>query len=89
MLIRSMSPKVIVADEIGSIEDMKAIEYAVCSGVKGIFTAHGECLEDIQKNPILSQLIESHLIDKILFIDENRKIKLIYDKNKFKYNKVS
>lgn len=40
MLVRSMSPKVIVADEIGKEEDIKAINYAVCSGVKGIFTAH-------------------------------------------------
>ena len=40
MMIRSMSPKVIVADEIGSSNDIKAINYAVCSGVKGIFTAH-------------------------------------------------
>lgn len=40
MLVRTMTPKVIVADEIGSKDDIKAINYAVCSGVKGIFTAH-------------------------------------------------
>lgn len=40
MLVRSMTPKVIVADEIGSKNDINAINYAVCSGVKGIFTAH-------------------------------------------------
>src|SRR5699024_3685693 len=39
MLIRSMSPNVIAADEIGSSEDVEAIHYAVCSGIKGIFTA--------------------------------------------------
>ena len=37
MLVRSLSPKIIVADEIGSNEDVEAINYAVCSGVKGIF----------------------------------------------------
>lgn len=30
MLIRSMNPKVIVADEIGSKEDVDAINYAIC-----------------------------------------------------------
>ena len=40
MLVRSMSPDVIVADEIGTKEDIEAIKYAVTSGVKGIFTAH-------------------------------------------------
>lgn len=31
MLIRSMNPKVIIADEIGTNEDVEAINYAVCS----------------------------------------------------------
>ena len=41
MLVRSMAPKIVVADEIGVNEDVEAINYAVCSGVKGIFTCHG------------------------------------------------
>ena len=36
MLIRSMSPKVIVADEIGSTEDIDAIKYGVCSDRKSV-----------------------------------------------------
>ena len=56
MLIRSMSPKVIVADEIGREEDIEAINYAVCSGIKGIFTAHGDSIEDVIKTPILGNL---------------------------------
>lgn len=30
MLIRSMAPQVVAADEIGTIEDVEAIEEAVC-----------------------------------------------------------
>ena len=37
MLIRSMNPKVIVADEIGTKEDVEAINYAVCSRCKRDF----------------------------------------------------
>lgn len=80
MLIRSMSPKVIIADEIGSKEDIEAIEYAVSSGVNGIFTAHGESLEQIKENPILNQLILKKYIDKILILDNQRNIHLVYDK---------
>ena len=80
MLVRSMSPKIIVADEIGSIDDIEAIEYVLCSGVRGIFTAHGQNIEEVRKNPILSQLIEKQMIDKILFLDSKRKIQLGYDK---------
>lgn len=75
MLIRSMNPKVIVADEIGTEDDAKAINYAVCSGVKGIFTAHGESIEDILLNPILSKLYSLNVFELFLFIDENRNIK--------------
>ena len=92
MLIRSMAPKVIVADEIGSKEDIKAIEYAITSGVKGIFTAHSNSLEDIEKNPILNELILENRIEKILLLDFSRKVHLIYDnevKQKIVWNSIN
>ena len=89
MLIRSMSPKIIVADEIGSKQDIEAIEYAITSGVKGIFTAHGGSLEEIEENPILNELILKNKMERILLLDSNRKIHLIYDiENKRKGEKV-
>lgn len=48
MLIRSMAPEIIVADEIGSKEDVQEINYAVCSGIKGIFTAHGKFIRRLK-----------------------------------------
>ena len=68
MLIRSMAPKVIVADEIGSREDVEAICYAFCCGVKGIFTAHGQNIEDIKKNPAMQLLIEQGMLERIIFL---------------------
>lgn len=68
MAIRSMAPKVIVADEIGSLEDAEAIKYAACCGVKGIFTAHGKTIEDIMINPALNDLIKSKIFECIIFI---------------------
>lgn len=72
MIIRSMSPKIIVADEIGTSKDIEAINYAVCSGVKGIFTAHGACIEDIKLNPALNTLIENYIFDRIIFLNDKR-----------------
>ena len=80
MLVRSMSPKVVVADEVGSEDDINAIEYAICSGVRGIFTAHGADAKEVIKNPILNKLIEKQMIDKILILDNNRKIQLGYER---------
>ncbi len=89
MLIRSMSPKVIVADEIGNNEDIKAIEYAVTSGVKGIFTAHATNMQEVKENPVLNELILTNKIERVLSIDKNRNIHLIYKKeNKSDYEEV-
>ena len=84
MIIRSMAPKVIVADEIGTRDDIEAINYAMCSGCKGIFTAHGRAMEDILLNPVLKTLINTHIFEKIIFLDDKKKgdIKDLYEINK-------
>ena len=55
-------------------KSLDAINYAVCSGVKGIFTAHGSNMEDIIKNPILNKLYNANTFELILFLDKNREI---------------
>ena len=68
MLIRSMAPEVIACDEIGSKEDIKAINKAILSGVKGIFTMHGKDMEDIKLNTNIKELIDNRKIEKIIFL---------------------
>ena len=89
MLVRSMTPQVIIADEIGTPEDVDAINYAMCSGCKGVFSAHGECMEDLYLNNFIKELIIGHVFEIIVFLDSNKKgnIKEIYnfDINSMKY----
>ena len=73
ILVRSMAPDVIACDEIGSKEDVQAIDYAMCSGVKGIFTAHGKTIEEISKNPELSQLLNRHMFERIILLNPKKK----------------
>jgi stage III sporulation protein AA len=84
MLIRSMAPKVIVADEIGNSEDIEAINFAMCSGCKGIFTAHGNSFDDIYLNQVLKTLLDKHIFEVIIFLDNKQKgeFKEIYSLNK-------
>ena len=85
MLIRSMSPKVIVADEIGNMEDVEAIRYGICCGIKGIFTAHGSTIEDIKLNPALNKLIENYCFERIIFLSDKKEkcgIERVYGLNK-------
>ena len=74
MMVRSMAPKVIVSDEIGNEDDVKAINYAMCSGAKGIFTAHGKNIDTLKKNPIFSQML--NLFERIIFIKEHREVEI-------------
>lgn len=85
MLIRSMAPKIIVADEIGSYEDVEAINQAVCSGIKGIFTAHGSSIEDMMLNPALKELLKTHIFERIVFLStkqEKGEIEKVYGLDK-------
>ncbi len=81
MLVRSMAPQIICADEIGSLEDVEAIKYIVCSGVKGIFTAHGANMQELQLNPELKKLLDSYTFKRIVFLDESNrgKLKEVYE----------
>ena len=77
MLIRSMGPQIIVCDEIGSREDIDAIERAALSGVKGICTTHASNIKEIKENPNLNKLIQSGLIQKIIVLDAINKGQII------------
>lgn len=68
MLIRSMSPNIIVTDEIGRVEDVSAIEDALNAGITMITTAHSYGLDDAQKRPILSSILAKGIFERILIL---------------------
>jgi len=87
MLIRSMAPELIVADEIGTKEDVEIIKYAVCSGINCIFTAHAGGIEEIYKNPQMQSLIKENIFERIIFLKEKGQrgaISKVYFLNKTK-----
>lgn len=81
MLIRSMAPKVVVADEIGSREDIDAIINATNCGCNVIATVHGNVIEDINKD-ILIHFKKFILIQKV---GGDRTYKM-FDKNELEVN---
>jgi stage III sporulation protein AA len=59
MLIRSMSPQVIITDEIGNCGDKDAIMMVLNAGVKIITTAHGYNISELEsRQEVLSMLRE-------------------------------
>lgn len=65
----------------GGIKDTEAIKIAICSGVKGIFTAHGKNLEEIIKNPELNILIKEKIVEKVIQLNSKQigTVEKVYD----------
>ena len=84
MLIRSMGPQIIAADEIGTAEDVHAIEYAMHCGCKMIVTVHGKSLEEIKEKPVLGKLVKDHRFERYVVLGNQRgagSVEGIYDEN--------
>ena len=54
MLIRSMTPEVVAVDEIGTAQDVHAIEYAMHCGCKMLATVHGESMQEVKRSRYLA-----------------------------------
>lgn len=82
MLIRSMSPKIIAVDEVGSREDLEAIEYVINCGCKLIATVHGSSIDDIMYKPVLGRLVKEKIFERYIILSGKRRvgqIEEIYD----------
>lgn len=84
MMIRSMSPDVLIVDEIGKKKDIEALLEAVNSGVTVICTIHGQTLDELKKRPSLQPVFDQKLFERIILLDKHREpgtILKIYDQN--------
>lgn len=73
MMIRTMSPTVIAVDEIGSREDLEAMEYVMSCGCKLVATVHGSSVEDLRQKPVLKQLVQERIFERYIILDNRGK----------------
>lgn len=66
MMIRSMSPEVLIVDEIGTKEDADAVMEAVHAGVQLFVTVHGYHASELLKRPTLQRLFEANVFERYL-----------------------
>ena len=71
MMIRSMSPDVLIVDEIGRREDAEAIQEAVHAGIKLIMTTHGSNIEEIKKRPSLRDIIDQNIFERFVILSRS------------------
>lgn len=72
LMLRSLSPQVIITDEIGRHEDALAVEDAVHAGITVIASAHGSSLEDVLARPILRKLLDKNYFERLVFLSNKR-----------------
>ncbi|MDR2889246.1 MAG: stage III sporulation protein AA [Lachnospiraceae bacterium] len=70
MLVRSMAPKVVAVDEIGSREDMRAIGQILQCGSKIIATIHGESPQDIMGRSEQKEYAMDDIFDRFVVLEK-------------------
>ena len=68
MVLRGMNPQVIAVDELGSPEEMAAVETVANAGVKLICTAHSGSLEELRGKPGFRELFGKKLFDRVILL---------------------
>lgn len=64
--LRSMSPRVIVTDEIGADSDVEAIYSIVNAGVRIVTSVHGYGVEDVRRRGRLGELIDKNIFSAVV-----------------------
>lgn len=83
LLIRSMAPRVLAVDEIGSPEDVRALQTASGSGCRLLATIHGGSLEEVRRKNYMRDVIEQGLFERYVILDRKTgvcRITGIYDR---------
>lgn len=66
--IRSMAPDIIICDEIGSNEDIEAIEHSVNCGVTIIATVHSSSEYELKRRENIRSIVKTGAFSKIVFL---------------------
>lgn len=72
MAIRSLSPEIIICDEIGTEGEIEALNMAFNSGVNIIVTIHGYSIEDIYVRDVFKPLIENCILERIVILSNKK-----------------
>ncbi len=68
--IRSLSPDLIVTDEVGQEEDVDAILYASTCGVKVLASTHADSMETFMKKPLFETLIKEKVFKRYVLLSK-------------------
>lgn len=71
LLLRTMSPKVIISDEIACRRDVDAIRLAHGTGVSVIATTHGRTLEEVKQREVLKPIFLDGVFEQVMILQRD------------------
>ena len=90
--IRSLSPDLIVTDEIGQEEDIDAIIYAITSGISVLATTHADSMETFLKKPRFQRVIKDKVFKRYVLLSKRNgpgTFEGVYNENFARVSKMS
>ena len=68
MMIRSMAPRVVAVDEIGTRDDLEALRDVMNCGCRILATVHGTRVEDLAGKPVLSEMAAEKMFERYVVL---------------------
>jgi stage III sporulation protein AA len=72
MLIRSMSPQVLICDEIGQSADAVALAEAANAGIAVITSAHAATEKELLARPVLAGLLANGAFERVALLSRRQ-----------------
>ncbi|WP_040985322.1 stage III sporulation protein AA [Oceanobacillus jeddahense] len=79
MAIRTLSPDILIVDEIGTEKDVEAIIEASQAGVKVICTLHAGSIADLYRRLSIQKILQESIFERFLLLGQGRKIGKLID----------
>ncbi len=73
LLVRSMSPRILAVDELGSREDCLAVEEALHCGCRILGTMHVGSMGELREKMYFSQWLEREFFERFVFLSPGEK----------------
>ncbi|MBQ7796086.1 MAG: stage III sporulation protein AA [Lachnospiraceae bacterium] len=68
MMIRSMAPRVVAVDEVGTKADLEALRDVMKCGCKILATVHGNAAEDLKRKPVLCEMVAEGMFSRYVVL---------------------
>lgn len=82
LAIRAMAPGVLALDELGGVEDVKAVERVMHCGTRILATIHGENVEEVFQKTYFQTMAKEKLFQRFIVLEKGKtgKVEGIYDR---------